>query len=255
MRELGSSRTRAYPLDEHDRARAAAGDALALGALGEPVEQDAHEDAADRCAQPGVVAEQEAHAVGEGEHPLADGDVGQHVVDEVSGEVGHAAGPAGGAEASAFASEGDQVVVAAARAVHAREAEGQQAAFEVARELAAHEAGQARTLLLLGARQEGGQVFSQDAVQEAAFGLASFPASPGRTSRRSHSRGTAPASGRWRALKTIGAPARGCGPGIQKNTLQPDAGLGVVRSWWSHETGRLRCPTRSSEWRRLRRSG
>jgi len=57
--------------------------------------------------------------------------VGEDAVDEVRGGVDHATSPAGRTEAAALAREGDELVAQAARAVHAREAVGEQAAFEV----------------------------------------------------------------------------------------------------------------------------
>jgi hypothetical protein len=103
----------------------------------------------------------------EGEHPLAVGDVGKNLVDEVRGEVGHASAATGRAEATSFAREGDELVRLAAGAPHAREAEGEQATGEVALELAAHEARQAVVI-----EQEGGEVLAQDAVQSAVLRLA-----------------------------------------------------------------------------------
>jgi hypothetical protein len=64
---------------------------------------------------------------------------------------------------------GDQLVRLAARAPHAREAEGEQAAGEVALELGPHEARQA-----VMSQLEGGQVLAQDPVQRAALGLAAL---------------------------------------------------------------------------------
>ena len=104
--------TGAYPLGEDDGARARPGEAVALGTLFQPAQHHAHEDAAHAGAQARVVGQQEAHAVGEGEHPLAHGHARQDVVDQVGGGVGHATGPAGGAESTALAGEGDQLVLA-----------------------------------------------------------------------------------------------------------------------------------------------
>jgi hypothetical protein len=64
---------------------------------------------------------------------------------------------------------GDELVLLAAGAPHARETEGEQAAGEVALELGPHEAGQ--TVMC---EQEGGQVLAQDPVQRAALGLAAL---------------------------------------------------------------------------------
>ena len=66
----------AEPLSEDHRARASAGRAGCRGALAQPVEDRADEDAAHRAAQGGVEGQEEADAVGEGEHPLAHADLG-----------------------------------------------------------------------------------------------------------------------------------------------------------------------------------
>lgn len=65
------------------------------------------------------------------QHPLSQRHIGQHRVDEMCGEVGHAAGAARGAEAAALAGERDEFVRAALTAVHAAEAVREDAAAQV----------------------------------------------------------------------------------------------------------------------------
>ncbi len=60
----------------------------------------------------------------------------QHVVGEVCGDLAHAASVAGGADAPAFARERDQPFVVAVLTPGPREAMGQNAALEVAPEVA-----------------------------------------------------------------------------------------------------------------------
>lgn len=162
-------------LREHDGARSATSDACARGALAQPSEQRAHEDAADRRTQLRVEGQEVADSKGEREHPLPDRDVRQHVVAQVRGGVGHAPSAARRAEAAPLAREGDQLVLAATRAVHAREAEGQDAAVEVAAELAPDEAREPGAAALLGAREEGREMLAQDAVQDARLWLTALP--------------------------------------------------------------------------------
>jgi hypothetical protein len=142
-------------------------------ALLQPAEQRAREDAAHGGAHSRARGEQEADAERKRDHPLAHGRVGQHVVDEVRGGVGHTPAAAGGAEAAAFASKRDELIAHAARAVHAREAVGEQAALEVAAQLALDEARQAVARIgSTGALEKGLEVGEQRLMQHAALGLA-----------------------------------------------------------------------------------
>jgi hypothetical protein len=96
-------------------------------------------------------------------------DVGQDLIDEVRGEIGHAPAAARRAEAAALAGERDELVGLAARAPHARETEGEEAAGEVALELGSHETGQA-----VMSEEEGREMLAQDPVQGAALRLAAL---------------------------------------------------------------------------------
>ncbi len=143
------------------RARKSLGGASECALL-QPTEQRARDDAAHGGAQSRAGGEQEADAEGKREHPLAHGRVGQHVVNEVRGGVGHAPAAAGGAEAAAFAGKRYEFVAQAARAVHAREAVGEQAALEVAAQLALDETRQAVAGIgSTGALEEGLDVREQ----------------------------------------------------------------------------------------------
>ncbi len=118
-------------------------DAAGDGAAFEEGADGADQDAADAGAELGVVGAEEADAVGEGDDPLADGNFGKHAVDEPCGGVDHAAGAAGGAEAAAFAGEGDESVSVTLRAVDAGEAVLEDAAAEVCAEFVGDEGGEA----------------------------------------------------------------------------------------------------------------
>ena len=65
------------------------------------VQEGADKDAEDGAAEAVVPGKQVAQAVGEAQHPLADGDVGQHTIHEAGGTLGHAPAAATGAEAAA----------------------------------------------------------------------------------------------------------------------------------------------------------
>ena len=73
--------------------------------------------------------------LGEREHPLARREVGQHVIREMGGELGHAARVAGGADAPALAGERDQALVAAVLTAGASEPVRQDAAAQVSTEV------------------------------------------------------------------------------------------------------------------------
>jgi hypothetical protein len=58
--------------------------------------------------------------------------------------------------------------------MHAREAVGQDAAIEVAAQLALDEARETGAALFLGARDQGREVFAQDAVENAPLRLSTL---------------------------------------------------------------------------------
>jgi hypothetical protein len=83
----------------------------------------------------GVVVEEGADPLGDGEHPLADRQRRQDVVIEMSGDLHHAPGVAGGADAATLAGEGHEALGGAVVAPDAGEAVGQDAAAEVGPEV------------------------------------------------------------------------------------------------------------------------
>jgi len=72
--------------------------------------------------------------------------------------LGHATGPARRAKASAFAAEGDQLVVAAVVAAQPQEAVGQDAAFKEGVELVLHKLRQVSANCRLSLLEEGSGV-------------------------------------------------------------------------------------------------
>ena len=96
----------------------------------------------------------------------------ENVINEMRGGFDHASGGAGGADATAFAGVSHQEVVATVGAAGAREAVGENAAFEVAAEFALGQyRGMAATAVVVQ-RQPSGEVVLRHAVEQRAFGLA-----------------------------------------------------------------------------------
>ena len=114
----------------------------------------AHEDAADEAQDVRVADHEEADRVGEAEDPLAHRDLGEDVVAQVGGGLGHAAAGARWAHRAGLAGEGDQGALVAVVTVHADEAPGQDAAGQIALELAADMDREAATVV----GQVGGDV-------------------------------------------------------------------------------------------------
>ncbi len=126
------------------------------------------EDVEDGAAEAMVPGEPVAHAVGEAQHPLADGDVGQHAIHQASGALGHAAAAATRAEAAALAGEGDQPLERARVAPEAGEPVGEDAAGQELAELLLHELGQASAHAAAGClTQKGLQVGADHGVEDA----------------------------------------------------------------------------------------
>ena len=109
---------------------------------------------------------------GQGKDPLADGDVGEDVIDQVGCGPGHTLGGAGGAGSPALAGKGHQEVVAATRASSPSEAVGQDATRQVAPELFLHVVryAVAHGIGLIGQGEVGLQVFPDDAVERGGLG-------------------------------------------------------------------------------------
>lgn len=85
---------------------------------------------------------------GEREHPLAPEHVGQDVVHQMGGGLGHEASATGRTEAPALAREGHRPLEASRGAAHAQEAVSPEATLEEASQLACHEAREANPLVL-----------------------------------------------------------------------------------------------------------
>ena len=157
-------------LDDGEGARVAIVHSVLPPLMTVEVQEGPDEDAEDGAAEAVVPGEQVAQAVGEAQHPLADGDAGQHTIHEVGGALGHAAAPATGAEATALAGEGDQPLQGAGVAPEPREAVGEDAAGQELAELPLHEPGEAGAVGALSRFLEKGvQVGADDGVEDAAY--------------------------------------------------------------------------------------
>jgi hypothetical protein len=112
------------------------------GAPADPGHHRADEDAADLAAEIGIEADQVADLMGQAQNPLPHRCVGQDVVDEMGGEVGHALRTAARTEPATFAGERHQGVTLARRAVHADEPSTELATVQEGPELTLDESRQ-----------------------------------------------------------------------------------------------------------------
>ncbi len=115
--------------------RATVLDGICLSLRGVEAKDGPHEDTTDSTAKGHVQREQVTEPPREGDHPLAHGDIGEDVVNEVRCGLGHAAATTGRTETSALAGEGNQEVATTSEAMKATEAMGKDSASEVTAEL------------------------------------------------------------------------------------------------------------------------
>ncbi len=154
-------------LDLINATRAPVLDGIHLSLRGVKAKDGPHEDTTDSTAKGHVQREQVTEPPREGDHPLAHGDIGEDVVNEVRCGLGHAAATTGRTETSALAGEGSQKVTAAGEAMRATEAMGVNAASEVAAELALDVGRQAwGRWVRLDAGEEGLEVSVQSLVED-----------------------------------------------------------------------------------------
>jgi hypothetical protein len=86
----------------------------------------------------GRLAMQKAQGIGSAQHPLSHRLLGKHFVDEQRRALGHAPGPATGAEPAPLAAEGDQVLGMAGVATHPQKSVLEATALEVSLEFLLH---------------------------------------------------------------------------------------------------------------------
>ena len=105
--QLGDAQRAVAALDHGERADEGVFDASqaqrALGAPSQRAAERSDEDGEHVGAQSAIEGEHAAHRPGQRADPLADGHLGQDLVDQVGGDVGHTPAEARGAKATAFA--------------------------------------------------------------------------------------------------------------------------------------------------------
>jgi hypothetical protein len=104
---------RTEPRDCGDGAALGVGDSLAGRGATQPGEHAADEHVQHGGGQLGVKGKLIAKREGQRQHPLAHGHPGDDAIDQLGGQFAHAAGPARGAEAPAFAAESNDHFISA----------------------------------------------------------------------------------------------------------------------------------------------
>jgi len=161
-------------MQETDRAdgggRCGRGAGLPQGDLKGP-----EKDMKDGAGGPGPVMEEGPETFGDGKNPLADGQVGDDIVHQVSRGLGHALGVTGRTGSPALAGKRHQDVITAGCASGPGEPMSQDPTPQVAPELSFHVVrhGVAHGIGTVGQGEVGFQVFPNDAVQRGGFGAAS----------------------------------------------------------------------------------
>jgi hypothetical protein len=112
---------------------------------------------------------------------LPHGHVGEHVIEQVGGSLGHPAAAATGTKRAAFTGKRDQAVQAAVAAARPREPAGEPATLQKGAELLLDEAGQAFPVAQAGGlRAKGLEVIVHDLVERTRRGTPRFVARRGR---------------------------------------------------------------------------
>jgi hypothetical protein len=115
----------AEALDDRDGPAPAVCDAAAARACTQKAEDGTRVHTHDRATQIVIPREQVPQTVRQAQHPLANRDVGEYVVNQVSRAFGHASAAAAGTESAALARERYEPIVATRVAVKAGESRGQ----------------------------------------------------------------------------------------------------------------------------------
>ena len=115
---------------------------LVARASAQQPEHGAEEHGDDGAAQVVVPRQLVPQAVRQTQHPLPHGHVGEHVIDQVGGALGHPAAAATRTQRAAFAGKRDQPVEAAVAAAKPREPAGEPATPQKVPKLLLDEAGQ-----------------------------------------------------------------------------------------------------------------
>jgi len=185
------------------------GDTVPVGALDHTVG-----DAKDAPSQVMPPGQEQAEVPGQGEDPLANGDLREDLVHHAGGERRHAPATARRTEAATLAGEGHEAVVVAGLAAKPGEARGGLAAPEVAHELPSN-VGREPTPVEVRLGEEGGEVPGEDVLEDACAGA-------GDVEGRGH--GSGPWQGPCRAAWTACVAGRqaSAGPGTRPGCRAPD---------------------------------
>jgi len=115
---------------------------------------------------------EQVHAIGQTQHPLPHGHVGEHVIDQMGGALGHPAAAATRTKRAAFTGKRDQPVEAAVAATKPREPAREPAALKKVSELLLDEAGQAFAVAQVrGLRAKRLEVIVHDLIERTLRGI------------------------------------------------------------------------------------
>ena len=171
----------AKPLDHGHRAPTTIRDAVVARAGAQEAEHGADEHGDDPAAHVVIPRQLVPQAVRQTQHPLPHGHVGEHVIEQVGGALGHPAAAATRTHRAAFTGKRDQPVEAAVAAAKPREPAGEPATPQKVPELLLDEAGQAFPVAQAGGlRAKGLEVIVHDLVERTLRGTPRFVARRGR---------------------------------------------------------------------------
>jgi hypothetical protein len=177
-------------LDHGYRAPTTVRDATVARTRAQAPEHGPDEHGDDPAAHVVIPRQLVPHAVREAQNPLPNGHVGEHVIEQVGGALGHPAPAATRTEGAPFTRKRDQPIEAAVATAKSREPAGKPATLQKVPELLLDEAGQAFPIAQADRlRAKGLEVIVHDLIKRTLRGTPRFVPRRG----RGHSR---PAGGR-----------------------------------------------------------
>ena len=163
----------AEALDDDHRAPARVTDASLTRPVTQEPQDRAHGHGHHFPTRVMVPGQHVSHSVWEREHPLAHGDVGEHMIDEVLGALGHPATAAARTDRSGLARKRDQPVGATGATAKAGEAPREPPTAQEVAKLLLDEPGHPLAVALVPRlREERLEVIADDCVEHAPVGLA-----------------------------------------------------------------------------------
>jgi len=184
------------------------GHAAAAGSATIEAEDGADVDGEHRAAELVIPREEVAQTVGQRQHPLTHGDMGEHGVHEVGGQFRHAPPATARTEAASLAGKRHETLEGTAFAPDAREASTEHTTCQEISELALDELWQTTSI---GARGDFGakrlEVFAHDPMEDGALhgpGLVAGGAHARRPSERHAAQGS---PGNRRIRRTTASPS------------------------------------------------